>query len=675
MPTGHARATLSAMVPWETLRRLLGLPPRMEPPGSVDLVRMAIEQPDAAADRDGAARANAQGSAGRDNRRRSRERAPLGRARRRAPGLHRTCGRLRDGAHAALLERRIGGVRGRRGRRRPHARRARGGRSSPRAPRRARARRPQRRRARPRRDRHRGGRREHRVRRSRGPHPRAARGALRGAAPVSTPSSGSNSSSPTTRRSAATAPRSSTSSSIELRRRAQSPLCARRSRPRRGAPRARRSRSLYAPEKRELLLRWAGLTARRSQLERLRAIRSHDRGKGISIHRRRAPFGRRERRDRHAATAEAREPRQTLDARIGADDQLAIVRIRSQARPRRAHLRVDELPARPARARARALRARRNSSAEGTDRTVLRRTGSRARRPPPAGSRPATARTSIRSSPRAPDRPPAPRDAVAAAPRERRPRARAQAARPCAGSEHDLVGVDRPTVRLDAAHATRHRDALHVGVAPDLHAHRAARTLERTDHRVRIEHACALDQDRGLLARDQRAVLSRRRDPARAETTLDRSALDHRRMPVVGTMIAVPRRSHADSDPVSASNRAALRSASCPVVSSSSIGSQICALRAELCVPTNASRSSSVTRRVRARCHAAERPAMPPPTTTVWRILIEGWPAYCSSPQNTVSCVRGWHVLMSPTPLQTSDSQSGASSQSVPSGCRSRHWP
>lgn len=33
------------MVPWETLRRLLGLPADMDPPGSVELVRMAIEQP------------------------------------------------------------------------------------------------------------------------------------------------------------------------------------------------------------------------------------------------------------------------------------------------------------------------------------------------------------------------------------------------------------------------------------------------------------------------------------------------------------------------------------------------------------------------------------------------------------------------------------------------------
>ncbi len=33
------------MVPWETLRRLLGLPADMQPPGSDDLVRMAIDQP------------------------------------------------------------------------------------------------------------------------------------------------------------------------------------------------------------------------------------------------------------------------------------------------------------------------------------------------------------------------------------------------------------------------------------------------------------------------------------------------------------------------------------------------------------------------------------------------------------------------------------------------------
>lgn len=33
------------MVPWETLRRLLGLPADMAPPDSVELVRMALEQP------------------------------------------------------------------------------------------------------------------------------------------------------------------------------------------------------------------------------------------------------------------------------------------------------------------------------------------------------------------------------------------------------------------------------------------------------------------------------------------------------------------------------------------------------------------------------------------------------------------------------------------------------
>jgi hypothetical protein len=33
------------MVPWETLRRLLGLPADMEPPDSVALVRMALDQP------------------------------------------------------------------------------------------------------------------------------------------------------------------------------------------------------------------------------------------------------------------------------------------------------------------------------------------------------------------------------------------------------------------------------------------------------------------------------------------------------------------------------------------------------------------------------------------------------------------------------------------------------
>ncbi len=33
------------MVPWETLRRLLGLPADTQPPGSDELVRMAIEQP------------------------------------------------------------------------------------------------------------------------------------------------------------------------------------------------------------------------------------------------------------------------------------------------------------------------------------------------------------------------------------------------------------------------------------------------------------------------------------------------------------------------------------------------------------------------------------------------------------------------------------------------------
>lgn len=38
-------ATLPGMVPWETLRRLLGLPADMDPPGSTELVGMAIEQP------------------------------------------------------------------------------------------------------------------------------------------------------------------------------------------------------------------------------------------------------------------------------------------------------------------------------------------------------------------------------------------------------------------------------------------------------------------------------------------------------------------------------------------------------------------------------------------------------------------------------------------------------
>src|SRR5688572_3529184 len=33
------------MVPWETLRRLLGLPADMEPPESAELIRLAIEQP------------------------------------------------------------------------------------------------------------------------------------------------------------------------------------------------------------------------------------------------------------------------------------------------------------------------------------------------------------------------------------------------------------------------------------------------------------------------------------------------------------------------------------------------------------------------------------------------------------------------------------------------------
>lgn len=33
------------MVPWETLRRLLGLPADMEPPDSAELVRMAVDQP------------------------------------------------------------------------------------------------------------------------------------------------------------------------------------------------------------------------------------------------------------------------------------------------------------------------------------------------------------------------------------------------------------------------------------------------------------------------------------------------------------------------------------------------------------------------------------------------------------------------------------------------------
>jgi hypothetical protein len=38
-------ATLPIVLPWETLRRLLGLPSDMEPPGSAELVRMAIEEP------------------------------------------------------------------------------------------------------------------------------------------------------------------------------------------------------------------------------------------------------------------------------------------------------------------------------------------------------------------------------------------------------------------------------------------------------------------------------------------------------------------------------------------------------------------------------------------------------------------------------------------------------
>jgi hypothetical protein len=40
-----AAATLPIVLPWETLRRLLGLPNDMEPPGSVELVRMALEEP------------------------------------------------------------------------------------------------------------------------------------------------------------------------------------------------------------------------------------------------------------------------------------------------------------------------------------------------------------------------------------------------------------------------------------------------------------------------------------------------------------------------------------------------------------------------------------------------------------------------------------------------------
>ncbi|HJL16265.1 MAG TPA: hypothetical protein RMH99_11450 [Sandaracinaceae bacterium LLY-WYZ-13_1] len=38
-------ATLHLVLPWETLRRLLGLPSDMSPPGSVELVRMALDEP------------------------------------------------------------------------------------------------------------------------------------------------------------------------------------------------------------------------------------------------------------------------------------------------------------------------------------------------------------------------------------------------------------------------------------------------------------------------------------------------------------------------------------------------------------------------------------------------------------------------------------------------------
>lgn len=44
-PRAPTALLYAAMVPWETLRRLLGLPPDMEPPSSIELVRMAVEQP------------------------------------------------------------------------------------------------------------------------------------------------------------------------------------------------------------------------------------------------------------------------------------------------------------------------------------------------------------------------------------------------------------------------------------------------------------------------------------------------------------------------------------------------------------------------------------------------------------------------------------------------------
>jgi hypothetical protein len=46
MQASQRRVTLShPVLPWETIKRLLGLPAEMEPPETVELVRMAIEQP------------------------------------------------------------------------------------------------------------------------------------------------------------------------------------------------------------------------------------------------------------------------------------------------------------------------------------------------------------------------------------------------------------------------------------------------------------------------------------------------------------------------------------------------------------------------------------------------------------------------------------------------------
>lgn len=45
MRVGPSLVTLCAVLPWETLRRLLGLPSGMAPLGASELVRLAIEEP------------------------------------------------------------------------------------------------------------------------------------------------------------------------------------------------------------------------------------------------------------------------------------------------------------------------------------------------------------------------------------------------------------------------------------------------------------------------------------------------------------------------------------------------------------------------------------------------------------------------------------------------------